>query len=114
MLAFQRVGYSQQVQNYGKKRLGPLEPGPGTLAQRTYVALREAIIRLHYSPGDHLRKSEICELLGISRSPVSEAISRLTQESLVDVVPQAGTYVARFSMDEIQEGTFVREAIELA
>ena len=114
MLAFQKAGYSQPVQNYGKKRLRPLERRPGTLAQRTYVALREAIISLHYSPGEHLRKGEICESLGISRSPVSEAISRLTQESLVDVVPQAGTYVARFSIDEIQEGTFVREAIELA
>jgi DNA-binding GntR family transcriptional regulator len=114
MLVFQNAGYSQQVQDYGQKRLGPLKPGPGTLAQRTYVSLREAIISLHYSPGEHLRKSEICKSLGISRSPVSEAITRLTQERLVDVVPQAGTYVARFSMDEIQEGAFVREAIELA
>jgi DNA-binding GntR family transcriptional regulator len=45
---------------------------------------------------------------------VSEAIARLSAEGLVEVVPQAGTYVARFSMDDIREGAFLREAIELA
>jgi GntR family transcriptional regulator, rspAB operon transcriptional repressor len=38
----------------------------------------------------------------------------LQTEGLVDVVPQAGTFVARFSMQEIREGAFLREAIELA
>ena len=45
---------------------------------------------------------------------MSEAIARLAAEGLVDVVPQAGTFVARFSMDEIREGAFLREALELA
>jgi DNA-binding GntR family transcriptional regulator len=52
--------------------------------------------------------------LGVSRSPVSEAVARLSTESLVDVVPQAGTFVARLSMDEVREGAFLREALELA
>jgi DNA-binding GntR family transcriptional regulator len=95
-------------------RLRPLEAFPGSLANRTYLALREAILSLGYRPGEALRKGEICAALGVSRSPVAEAISRLAGEGLVDVVPQAGTYVARFSMDEIREGAFLREAIELA
>jgi DNA-binding GntR family transcriptional regulator len=95
-------------------RLSPLEAFPGSLANRTYLALREAILNLGYRPGEALRKGEICAALGVSRSPVAEAISRLAGEGLVDVVPQAGTYVARFSMDEIREGAFLREAIELA
>lgn len=40
-------------------------------------------------------------------------MARLAAEGLVDVVPQAGTFVARFSMEEIREGAFLREAIEL-
>ena len=95
-------------------RLSPLEAFPGSLANRTYLALREAILNLGYRPGEALRKGEICAALGVSRSPVAEAITRLAGEGLVDVVPQAGTYVARFSMDEIREGAFLREAIELA
>lgn len=98
----------------GGSRFRPLESYSGSLANRTYLALREAILNLSYRPGEVLRKREICEELGVSRSPVSEAIARLAQEALVDVVPQAGTYVARFSLDEIREGAFMREAIELA
>ena len=94
--------------------LGPLDAYSGSLANRTYLALREAILNLSYRPGEALRKGDICAELGVSRSPVAEAITRLAGEGLVDVVPQAGTYVARFSMDEIREGAFLREAIELA
>lgn len=67
-----------------------------------------------FRPGEILRKAEICEALGVSRSPVSEAVARLAAEGLVDVIPQAGTFVARFSMAEIREGAFLREALELA
>ncbi len=98
----------------GSARLRPPDAFSGSLANRAYLALREAILSLGYRPGEALRKGEICEELGVSRSPVAEAISRLAAEGLVDVVPQAGTYVARFSMDEIREGAFLREAIELA
>jgi DNA-binding GntR family transcriptional regulator len=94
--------------------LSPLDAFSGSLANRTYLSLREAILDLSYRPGEALRKGEICAALGVSRSPVAEAIMRLAGEGLVDVVPQAGTYVARFSMDEIREGAFLREAIELA
>jgi DNA-binding GntR family transcriptional regulator len=75
--------------------------------------LRQAILSVSYRPGEILRKPEICEVLGVSRSPVADAVARLAGEGLVDVVPQAGTFVARFSMEEIREGAFLREAIEL-
>lgn len=81
---------------------------------KAYASLKEAILNLAYRPGEALRKPEICQQLGISRSPVSEAVTRLAAEGLVDVIPQAGTFVARFSMDEIREGAFLREALEVA
>ncbi|WP_240784223.1 MULTISPECIES: GntR family transcriptional regulator [Tabrizicola] len=86
----------------------------GSLGQRVYQTLRQAILSLAYKPGEILRKPEICEALGVSRSPVADAVARLQGEGLVDVVPQAGTFVARFSMQEIREGAFLREAIEVA
>jgi DNA-binding GntR family transcriptional regulator len=86
----------------------------GPLSSRVYLALREAILSLAYPPGSMLRKAAICEALGVSRSPVSEAIARLAAEGLVDVVPQSGTRVSRFSMDEIREASFMREALEAA
>ena len=94
--------------------LRPLAGFQGSLAQRVYGSLREAILSLHLAPGDILRKPEICDSLGVSRSPVSEAVARLAAEHLVKVVPQAGTYVARLSLTEIRESAFLREALELA
>lgn len=98
----------------GAARLRSLDAFEGSLANRVYLSLKEAILNIACRPGEILRKGEICAALGVSRSPVSEAVARLAAEGLVDVVPQTGTFVARFSMDEIREGAFVREAIELA
>lgn len=95
-------------------RLRPLSDFSGSLGQRVYQTLRQAILSLAYRPGEILRKPDICEALGVSRSPVADAVARLQAEGLVDVVPQAGTFVARFSMQEIREGAFLREAIEVA
>ena len=97
-----------------RERLRPLSDFSGSLGQRVYQTLRAAILSLAYKPGEILRKPDICEALGVSRSPVADAVARLQAEGLVDVVPQAGTFVARFSMQEIREGAFLREAIEVA
>ena len=102
---------------------GALQPGPpveplslfeGPLSHRVYLSLKRAILSLAFRPGEALRKQELCAALGVSRSPVSDALTRLAGEGLVRIVPQAGSYVARFSMAEIREGAFLREALELA
>ena len=98
----------------GASLLTPLDRLQGSLGQRVYHSLKEAILTLAFRPGDCIRKPEICDRLGVSRSPVADAVARLATEGLVDVVPQAGTFVARFSMEEIREGAFLREAIEVA
>lgn len=105
---------SQAHSDAGSARLKPLDAFAGSLGQKVYQTLREAILSLAYRPGEILRKPEICEALGVSRSPVADAVARLAAEGLVDVIPQAGTFVARFSMEEIREGAFLREAIESA
>ncbi|MDP3196696.1 GntR family transcriptional regulator [Tabrizicola sp.] len=102
-----------QDQN-GAARLLPLERFQGSLGQRVYQSLKHAILTLAYRPGDIIRKPEICERLGVSRSPVADAVARLAADGLVDVIPQAGTFVTRLSMTDIREGAFIREAIEVA
>jgi GntR family transcriptional regulator, rspAB operon transcriptional repressor len=103
-----------QEANPPAMRLRSLDQFDGSLAHRVYLSLKAAILSLAYRPGEVLRKPEICEALGVSRSPVAEAVARLAAEGLVDVVPQSGTFVARFSMEEIRESAFLREALELA
>ncbi|WP_295079879.1 GntR family transcriptional regulator [Tabrizicola sp.] len=95
-------------------RLLPLDRFQGSLGQRVYHSLKHAILTLAYRPGDIIRKPDICERLGVSRSPVADAVAKLASDGLVDVVPQAGTFVTRLSMTDIREGAFIREAIEVA
>ncbi|MFK7764249.1 MAG: GntR family transcriptional regulator [Roseobacter sp.] len=86
----------------------------GSLADRVYAALKSAILSLDFLPGANIRKSDVCEQLGVSRSPVSDALTKLSGEGLVDIIPQSGTRVSRLSMAAIREDTFLREALEVA
>ncbi|MFV0358605.1 GntR family transcriptional regulator [Tropicimonas sp.] len=92
--------------------LASIEGMTGPLSQRVYTALRKAILDLTFPPGTVLRKAAICARFGVSRSPVAEAITLLGAEGLVEVIPQSATRVARFSLDEIREESFLRDAIE--
>lgn len=86
----------------------------GPLGHRVYTALRNKILTMAYEPGTVLRKGALCEQLGVSRSPVTEALNRLSAEGLVDIIPQSATRVSQFSMFELREETFLREAVEVA
>lgn len=97
-----------------KNQLRPLSDFQGSMAQRVYESLKDAILTLMLEPGEFLRKPDICIALGVSRSPLSEALAKLALDDLVLIVPQAGTYVAKISMDEIREAAFLRQALELA
>ncbi|MET1412355.1 GntR family transcriptional regulator [Roseibium sp. HPY-6] len=97
-----------------ENRLQDINAFEGSLAHRVYLALQDAILSLKFLPGQVIRKGPVCERLGVSRSPVAEAITRLANEGLVDVIPQSGTRIAHLSMEDIREGTFLRQALELA
>ena len=97
-----------------KNQLRPLSDFQGSMAQRVYESLKDAILTLMLEPGEFLRKPDICIALGVSRSQLSEALAKLALDDLVLIVPQAGTYVAKISMDEIREAAFLRQALELA
>lgn len=86
----------------------------GPLGQRVYTVLRDAILSMSFEPGTVLRKGALCEQMGVSRSPVAEALNRLSSDGLVDIVPQSATRVSRFSIPELIEESFLREAIEVA
>lgn len=74
--------------------------------------LRARIIRGELAPGSRLLRPEIAARYGVSRQPVSEACIRLSEESLVDVLPQRGTFVSRIRVGAVMSARFVREAVE--
>lgn len=86
----------------------------GPLGQRVYTVLRNNILDMSFEPGMVLRKSALCEQLGVSRSPVAEALGKLSGEGLVDIIPQSATRVSQFSLSELREESFLREAVEVA
>ena len=63
------------------------------LRDRAYVALRDAIVAGTLAPGERLRDAELCRWLGLSRTPVREALGRLEQDGLVETAPQRFTRV---------------------
>jgi DNA-binding GntR family transcriptional regulator len=81
--------------------------------ERVYDVLRRRIRELTLAPGAALRKEEIALELGVSRAPVSEAISRLAEEGLIDVFPQHGSFVAQIRAADVRESLFVRVALEV-
>jgi DNA-binding GntR family transcriptional regulator len=79
---------------------------------QVYMALREAIVSAELEPGRRLSENELADLLGVSRTPVREALARLRDERLVAIVPQLGTYVTLISEEGVEDAAFVREALE--
>src|SRR2546430_15721174 len=72
--------------------------------------LRDAIVRLELRPGVFIDKSALCERLGVSRFPVSEALGRLAAEGFVEVLPQRGTRGARIDLTDCPQAVFIRRA----
>jgi GntR family transcriptional regulator, rspAB operon transcriptional repressor len=87
---------------------------PGPMGGRAYAALREEIVSAELEPGRRLSENELAQRLGVSRTPVREALARLQDDGLVEVVPQLGTFVTHISDGALHEAQFVREALELA
>jgi DNA-binding GntR family transcriptional regulator len=79
---------------------------------QVYAALRESIVSAELEPGRRLSENELGELLGVSRTPVREALARLRDERLVAIVPQLGTFVTLISPQAVADAAFVREALE--
>lgn len=79
-----------------------------------YDFIRDAIVSMEYEPGQMIPEKTLAEQFGVSRTPVREALIKLSHIGFVEVRPQRGTYVSLLSMDKILAARFIREALELA
>lgn len=82
--------------------------------ERVYALLRERIVNLELPPGTALSEKEASLELGVSRTPVRESFVRLSQEGLVQVLPQRGTFVSLIDPALVEEARFMREQLEAA
>jgi DNA-binding GntR family transcriptional regulator len=83
-------------------------------ARRAYATLRERIVNMELLPGARIVEKDIAAEFGTSRTPVHEAVQRLAEEGLIEVVPRVGTFVARIPLDALDEAMLVRSALETA
>lgn len=91
-----------------------IEAAPLFMTLEEYVAskLREAILKGYLKPGEKLDQNEIAELLGVSRSPVRDALRKLAAEGLVQIHPYRGAIVAELSPEELEEIYLLRRVLE--
>ena len=75
-------------------------------------SLRQAIKDGVLQPGDRLMEIQLADELGVSRTPIREAIRKLEQEGFVVMVPRRGTYVADISLKDIAQVFEIRSALE--
>lgn len=88
-----------------------IAPGAPVGAQ-LHGILRDLILHNDLPPGSRLSESELAARFAVSRQPVREAFIKLSEEGLLEVRPQRGTFVRRISQAAVMDARFVREAIE--
>lgn len=84
------------------------------LGQQVYQHLRDQIYRMEIAPGTRLGVSEIAEQMGVSRSPVRDALMMLVNEGVVELNSTGGYRVLQLNRSYIEDAFVVRRALELA
>jgi DNA-binding GntR family transcriptional regulator len=89
-----------------------IEPVNLSLVNRAYQELKRIILEHQIPQGGKLNEIELAAALGISRTPVREAINRLGKEGLVEIFPQRGAFVIQYSEKDIYDLFLIRENLE--
>lgn len=84
----------------------------GNASRDVYDKIRSDILSLALMPGEEISINRVAEEMGISRSPVRDALIRLSLESLVDIYPQRGCWVSLIDMERVDEERFLRHSLE--
>jgi GntR family transcriptional regulator, rspAB operon transcriptional repressor len=92
----------------------PVSAPPRTnLNDRVYETLKSRLVRRELGPGEKVSLHELASSLGVSRSPVHHALTRLVAEGLLSVKSRRGYYVTALTETALEEGYEVRLALEL-
>ena len=90
-----------------------VEDGEGlSRAEYAYAKIRNAIRDGKFKPGQRMRETELAERFAVSRTPIREAIRRLSGEGLIEDVAGRGLSVTQFTMAQVRELYFLRAVLE--
>ncbi|KJC50861.1 GntR family transcriptional regulator [Bradyrhizobium sp. LTSP857] len=87
-------------------------PQRATASSRIYTELRGELVSMRRRPGEVISEADIALTYGVSRTPVREAILKLSDEGLLDVFPQSGIFVSRIPLAALPEAIIIRKALE--
>jgi len=88
------------------------DPKSGSLRSRVFNQLQNDILNGFYEPGDNLIETKLSDELGVSRTPIREALRQLELEGLVQSIPNKGVIVKGVSSQDIQDIYTIRMLIE--
>src|SRR5579863_3901544 len=77
-----------------------------------YELLRERILTVQLKPGESINERWLAEWLGVSRTPIREAINRLSANGLIAIVPNVGTSVSLINVGRVKEFSLIRMSLE--
>lgn len=83
-----------------------------SLSARVYNHIRDGILSGKYKDGDELKEMTIGDELGVSRTPVREALRQLDLEGLITIIPNKGAFVEGVSLDDIRDIYDIRARLE--
>ncbi len=83
-----------------------------SMGQRVFNRIRESILSGKYEKGEELKEKTIGDELGVSRTPVREALRQLELEGLVTIIPNKGAYVVGFTAEDIHDIYEIRSMLE--
>ncbi len=96
-----------------REKLSPIRlEGYQPLRDMVFDVLMSAIMQGQLSPGERLLEVQLADEMGVSRTPVREAIRRLELEGFVVMVPRKGAYVAGLSINDVEEVYEIRTVLE--
>lgn len=82
------------------------------LKSEVYKMIREGITSRKLLPGTPLKESDLVQKLGVSRTPIREALNQLSKEGIVEIYPRKGAFVKNCSKEEVIEILILREVLE--
>lgn len=85
---------------------------PDTLADQAYFAIEELIVTLQLAPGTVVTEQALSESVGIGRTPVREAVVRLSQDGLTEVLPRRGIMIQPIEINHLLMALEVRQLLE--
>jgi len=85
-----------------------------TAREYSFRQIRDNIINLELAPGSTVSGKDLALELGVSRTPVMEALQELSKSHLVEIYPQRGCIISKINFDTIEETAFLRRCLEKA